>query len=482
MTQGEAPSDSIEPAVRASVLCDDSESADTEADPEVYMLSAMNRKLQYYPEFASTIGMDSVRDCDGARRFMRSYAEYRMSHVDFDANQPLDPNPPQSPSPPVEPSGKLEFPKILNGLPAVNNPVIRLEYTNFFGGNPFICTGTFIAKNWILTAAHCIRQSAVDSCRRAGKPLRTDTCNPEWHLYSKWTIHHTDFDLTDVWALAYVHDNWLGRVPEKNPLFEDSQVTCGSQGAPPPPNCIDLNVSAEHDLALLYIDDDVRLPPNVELDGAKRISLVQPNLTWPLTFYGWGNPTNTLRQSTAVQGITGIIYSVQAHTITGQTTQDLSSAICGGDSGGPLVRTVRVATSSGFQTVEAVVGVASSGLGPNSCVSPVPFLTPLRWARVDTPSNFEFIGGKALRAWNGPRFSCLKLPSEGSPPDQEEVAECWGSPCEEQAECDDMLGEYCSNPGRDFSDLGATCPTCDTPAGGGGCGCIVGQCLPGPDE
>jgi hypothetical protein len=58
--------------------------------PETYVLSAINNKLRHFPEFTKAIGIYCVRDCETARRFMKSYREYSAAHPGFDNHQPLD--------------------------------------------------------------------------------------------------------------------------------------------------------------------------------------------------------------------------------------------------------------------------------------------------------------------------------------------------------------------------------------------------------
>lgn len=57
---------------------------------EMYQLSAMNRKLRYFPEFADAVNIHCVTDCSGARAYMRAYAGYLESHPGFDQDEPLE--------------------------------------------------------------------------------------------------------------------------------------------------------------------------------------------------------------------------------------------------------------------------------------------------------------------------------------------------------------------------------------------------------
>jgi len=69
----------------------------TVEDRELYVLSAMNRKLEHYPAFAAAVGSTCVRDCKEARAFVKVYRRFRGEHPDFDANEPtvFVPRPPR---------------------------------------------------------------------------------------------------------------------------------------------------------------------------------------------------------------------------------------------------------------------------------------------------------------------------------------------------------------------------------------------------
>jgi hypothetical protein len=67
---------------------------------EVYQLTAMNRKLRSFPDFASAAGIRCVRDCESARAFTKAYAQYSRVHPGFDADQIVEPDPPEPLPPP----------------------------------------------------------------------------------------------------------------------------------------------------------------------------------------------------------------------------------------------------------------------------------------------------------------------------------------------------------------------------------------------
>ena len=68
---------------------------------EYYRLSVMNRKIQRYPDFAAAVNIHCVRDCEGARAYLKAYTSYGAAHPGFDENEP-PPVPGPEPQPPPE--------------------------------------------------------------------------------------------------------------------------------------------------------------------------------------------------------------------------------------------------------------------------------------------------------------------------------------------------------------------------------------------
>lgn len=439
---------------RTSIVCGTSTAPDGQTEPELYMLTGMNNKLARFPDFATYFGAEHVTDCAGARGFMRAYRDYFVAHPRFDAQQPLGTILRPQVAPPATPA-KVERQKMANGDNSMNNPVVKLQFTRANGAVD-TCSGTFIAKNWILTAAHCMTVTAVDHCLKpTDNEVNPDTCTPNWFNWSNWDI---TFPFSSVpvrfGAVVYVHPDWTGRDLSMNLDLIEHPTTDQEEAI--------RAVTSNDDLALLYIGDDSSLPGDVEQDGAMRLSLSNAQASWQFQFFGWGKPDFVEKQSRTNSNIN---YQVFLQTISGTVNDTAASELCKGDSGGPLVRRMTVSTNTGTRQVQALVGVASIGLG-GDCISAVPDTTMV-WTRVD--NQLDFIEG-SLRDFYLSTFNCTHRSSTTDALD--ELAECWGAPCTTLDACGDAPN-FCSEPGLNYK----VCPTCP---GASDCSCIVGQCLVGP--
>ena len=496
---------SIDPtAPGASIVC-----TSEEQGASLFVLSAMNHKLQTYPEFAQAIGLELVSDCESAARYSSGYEAYSAEHVDFDADEPLPPSSEVEPSPPSgPPSAPEEVQKIAGGEDGiVNHPIVNISFKTCSMGNcpnadtswivtvpgstpvdlrrhPSNCTGTFIAKNWILTAAHCVTLVALDTCMEHGDKL--SECTPTWDTWGFWTIRGTRPNQvgpqdTQLWARAYVMGGWVGRSLLHN------RATCTT------PNCFDPDLTANDDLALLYLptDFDEDLFPRIEDNGAKRLSLGTPASDWQLAFYGWGQPLGTDPQTGQAQRVLrrGADFFDQFNVLARRI--DVVSTTsrpfpCAGDSGGPTMHVgLELDTNNGVQSgLEAIVGVSSVAQPP--CGEP-PLPGPgqaVTWSstRVDHPEHRKFILDSMRRYHSN--FSCTSRGLVGL-----EADECWGPPCSNNSRPADggcpLATQTCVNPGREITlrkgTAGGGFPTCSACNGSpqqGSCDCIVGQCLP----
>jgi hypothetical protein len=74
----------------------------TKPTEEYYRLSVINRMIRRYPQFAATVRIHCVRDCEDARRYTKAYQEYSEAHPGFDEDEPLDMLYEREPAPPPE--------------------------------------------------------------------------------------------------------------------------------------------------------------------------------------------------------------------------------------------------------------------------------------------------------------------------------------------------------------------------------------------
>jgi len=141
---------------------------------EWYSLKAMHAKLKQFPAFAEYAAVQP-RDCAGARLWSERFQAFRELHPGFDAEQTFEkPAVPEYVEPPSNEPDVVK--KIYNGQNDVLTPVVAILSTDTVERQ--VCSGTFIAKNWILTAAHCLRTGhAPDS----GAPDKI-------HKWYSWTV------------------------------------------------------------------------------------------------------------------------------------------------------------------------------------------------------------------------------------------------------------------------------------------------------
>lgn len=468
--------------------------------PEVYSLRAMNNKLRHFPDLAQTLGTQpgAVTNCGEARSFYNGYMTYLIQHPRFDANEPVELGPKVAAQPPAgSPPAKATRPKIFNGNPTFDVPIVQLSVLPLLGtaalaafcnggalGNTCAppgeigCTGTFIAKNWIATAAHCLLDSAASD---AGWNPATPTSSgfPTWDRWYDWTINWADQNgniapqgglltlNTNVIQLA--DPNYIGFSPASTFL-----------------------IGPTHDFALLYVppdDNDGNLPPNPNTGSAMALSLVPPDFSHTLTAYGYGHTSNTdtsppMLRSAPIQPNAG---SDQGGIISEPAPPAGSQfgITCTGDSGGPLVDTV---VNPDGNTQQVIVGTlqGSTPLAAGAICGNAPDAVT-SWP--DTASEVDFINqmigsyGEGLSS----TFACQTFTSANSANGEPDYEQCWGLPC--QSDCDCPAIDTCFNPVNDvdspfqpgISGLTIGAKTCDTCGVLGDCSCIMGQCQLRPD-
>jgi hypothetical protein len=524
-TQNAAPSRAVpkkplDPlAPGASIVCGSGATPEGHPEIEMYMVYAMNQKLRQFPDFASALGTDLISDCEGARHYAETYGEYLKRNPGFDATESLGQLPSGQPLPAdaeQPPSVPEDVPKVLFGSTVTRNPVVRILSPipntahpdwDFGTTTGSLCTGTFINKNWILTAGHCLTLGAVHHCLKDGtKPL---DCVPEWENYStEYTISGTRGPASNTtWSLkalavrGYVHPNWIGRNMTMNPTFCPNQV------------CPDLRFpqGGKWDLGLLYVPShfyDDELPPDIEEDGALRLSTHRhPDVAnWPMAFYGYGmpvvpSPPQPLRRGTMIlHGTPELVQDPRWEDYAGFLIRGVLPPFgtpgnhqrpCSGDSGGPLVRTGVSIQRDGTILAgrEVIVGVYSFSKKP--CALPADDQSwrayEAGWVRVDEPMARDFIEG-TMQETNWPPYSKLDCTPRSltSAPAEPPVLECWGKRCMVDSDCKDNSGvkKVCAFSGRYFAQRQASCTACgvggSAGASGGGCDCIWGQCAPAP--
>jgi hypothetical protein len=432
---------------------------------EWYSLTALNGKLKHFPAFAAFANSGPVADCEGARRLADSYDAYSAAHPNFDEEEPLErsqrPRPAEPQADPQPPQSDGVTPDILGGLAVPLPPVVALAFAD--GG---FCTGTFIAKNWIVTAAHCLvvmRPELADAGSDADAPTALNG-QPKFPPGFKVTWFGDNGKPINVQTFGTV-------VQYASPHYIGFRVVGGDPA---------------NDMALIYIprQEDGRLPPNP--DGPPpggqgpfmRISL-SGKPTVNAVLWGAGQPNlNTNTGATILEATEyGPAFPLKRFpTYLEGTISNLGPFDCGGDSGGPLVDLFTIPNDPAPQEPALVSTLSASGCPANPKADCGGLGGADQTVRADVqfkqPTAADPVVGfvlDAMRQWNGPTFSCNLVTSTNNDP----LLECWGKSClgQDPKECPE--GQACSRPG---SDIGS-CSVCSTK---GSCSCVVGQCLPSP--
>jgi hypothetical protein len=415
-----------------------SATGETEQVPSWFNVAGINAKLKQYPRLAEAYGKSVVSSCDDAKDYVVAYQDFSAKNPGFDLDQAfIERRPP--PLPDSTPPEVSEV-KISGGNLKAFAPVVELETVQ--GTRTKICTGSFIAKNWILTAAHCLNIGT-------GPTPKAD--NAYYRYLIKWSDNAglVRRSMSVPWVLQFVSPSYTGDYGDKLPT-----------------------VGIGTDFAVLYVGKqyDGFLPPG----GPDQTDFLRLSLagfaTSSAEAWGWGLPIN------------GLAYmSISNHVPIGQSPDDPSVIrgkiptappyLCHGDSGGPLVDKYFLPAASGGQ-VPAIVGTFVGGSVVSDtaqCFTKTGPEERVYWARVD--QQFRFIRA-AQRSYYGPAWDCKIATEVGSTTTK--VAQCSPTACKVDADCAAEPNTHCETLAEDqvYGNL------CNGPSAD----CIYGKCLPNYDS
>jgi hypothetical protein len=321
---------------------------------------------------------------------------------------------------------------IIDGIPSTGAQDFVVEVVHPVSGGAFVCSGSLVAPNLILTARHCVTATPDlgFSCDTSGNGTDGGALGADYEPSSVFVYVGLDApgELTSPagQATRFFHD--------------DATNVCN------------------HDLALLEVSPPITGVPIATLDLDSTLSAGQA-----LTAVGWGvtgdgGPPGERQQLGSIP-ILAVGPATQASGYDlGPSEFDVGQSICQGDSGGPAL-----------DAANAIVGVVSRGGNGADAASPNPATTCVGAGTVNIYTETAAFRDVILNA-----FAAV-----GSVPTLVEVA--MGESCTSSGECtsglcavvDDDAGMTCTQDCKSEA-----CPSgfrCDTASG-------AALCAPSPES
>lgn len=270
--------------------------------------SRLNRQFAQDQDAQTKLNLEAISSCEEADR----YAEYRLrreeSHPSLGSVADTRLAPPEEPG--TDPTAYVMEPTIRGG----GNSIVRLS----FGGT--LCSGTFIHRRVVLTAAHCYAEGRLP----AG------------------FIRYGGYD-TEV-----IQNNDVGGYVVNHPDFAHRK-------------------DAGSDVALIILDKDV-----TDRVRAESLWNMKGEVGMQFHFFGWGHTAHEGGLPDKFAGGTEGIDWVGSHHFLDDVARH-EARVCKGDSGGPAFTWVNGSVG--------ILGVTSQFGGPGSRYCPYPD-AKVRWSSI----------------------------------------------------------------------------------------------------